>query len=109
MRKPTATKRNQSKRFLPILEILESRETPVVGAFSPVGVTTNPLYDGVVLINATDGTNSYIGTGTLLIGRTHILTAAHVVTDDSGNKLSGSVDFVFGSGGVQSKIGRAHV
>ena len=102
MRKPTATKRNRSKRFLPILEILEGRETPVVGAFSPVGVTTNPLYDGVVLINATDGTNSFIGTGTLLIGRTHILTAAHVVTDDSGNKLSGSVDFVFGSGGGTS-------
>ncbi|MFN6053353.1 MAG: trypsin-like serine protease [Planctomycetia bacterium] len=96
------TSRRTKNRFRPTLERLESRQTPVVGAFSPVGSTTNPLYDGVVLINATDGTSSFIGTGTLLIGRTHILTAAHVVTDDSGNKLSGSVDFVFGSGGVQS-------
>ncbi|MFZ9794428.1 MAG: trypsin-like serine protease, partial [Gemmataceae bacterium] len=98
--------KNKSKlsgQFVPSLERLESRETPVVGAFSPVGVTTNPLYDGVVRIIAHDGALTFLGTGTLLIGRTHILTAAHVVTSsNSGNKLSGSVDFVFGSGGVQS-------
>lgn len=98
MFKAKNSKTSKSRRFLPFLESLETRQTPVVGAFSPVGVTTNPIYDGVVLVNATDGVNDFIGTGTLLIGETHILTAAHVVTNELGEKLSGTIDFVRASG-----------
>lgn len=103
MRKTIAPKRNQSKRILPILEILESRETPVVGAFADAPATLAPQYDGVVLINAVDGAQAFIGTGSLLVDRTFILTAAHVVTNDSGTKLSGTIDFVT-AGGTQSII-----
>jgi len=59
--------------------------------------TDAPDYDGVVLIKANGG----IGTGSLLIGRTHILTAAHVVTN-AGVKLSGTIEFVTASGPPQS-------
>ena len=74
------------------LEFLEDRTVPVVGAFADAPVTLAPQYDGVVLINAVDGANAFIGTGSLLVDRTFILTAAHVVTNDSGTKLSGTID-----------------
>lgn len=80
------------------LEFLEDRTVPVVGAFADAPVTLAPQFDGVVLINAIDGAQAFIGTGSLLIDRTFILTAAHVVTNNSGTKLSGTIDFVTSSG-----------
>ena len=85
------------------LEFLEDRTVPVVGAFADAPATLAPQYDGVVLINAVDGANAFIGTGSLLIDRTFILTAAHVVTNNSGTKLSGTIDFVT-AGGTQSIV-----
>jgi hypothetical protein len=85
------------------LEFLEDRTVPVVGAFADAPPTLAPQFDGVVLINANDGANAFIGTGSLLIDRTFILTAAHVVTNNSGDKLSGTIDFVT-AGGTQSIV-----
>ena len=91
-------KTKKSVRITLSLESLEDRTVPVVGAFADAPTTLAPQYDGVVLINANDGSQSFIGTGSLLIDRTFILTAAHVVTNDSGTKLSGTIDFVTSSG-----------
>lgn len=94
-------KQHLSKKLA--LEFLEDRTVPVVGAFADAPPTLAPQFDGVVLINANDGANAFIGTGSLLIDRTFILTAAHVVTNNSGTKLSGTIDFVT-AGGTQSII-----
>ena len=85
------------------LEFLEDRTVPVVGAFADAPATLAPQYDGVVQVNAVDGADAFFGTGSLLIDRTFILTAAHVVTNDSGAKLSGTIDFVT-AGGTQSIV-----
>lgn len=89
-------KKHLSKKLS--LEFLEDRTVPVIGAFADAPTTLAPQYDGVVLINAIDGAQAFIGTGSLLIDRTFILTAAHVVTNNNGTKLSGSIDFVTSSG-----------
>ena len=94
-------KQHLSKKLA--LEFLEDRTVPVVGAFADAPPTLAPQYDGVVLINAIDGASAFIGTGSLLVDRTFILTAAHVVTNNSGTKLSGTIDFVT-AGGTQSII-----
>ncbi|MBN2217026.1 MAG: trypsin-like serine protease [Pirellulales bacterium] len=56
--------------------ILTSGDDP-----STLIVPSGSGYDGVVLVE----TDSAMGTGSLLVGGNYILTAAHVVTDDSGN------------------------
>lgn len=63
------------------LEQLETRLLPVVGAFSvPPPVPPGVGLDGVVSINGV-----FSGSGTLLPGGRHVLTAAHVLTDEDGN------------------------
>ncbi|MSR32394.1 MAG: trypsin-like serine protease [Gemmataceae bacterium] len=87
-----------------LLEALESRTTPIVGAFSNAPITSDALYNGVVEIEANSGSGSGItvGTGTLLLNRTHILTATHVVTNDRGLALPGTVNFHLNTGSVVS-------
>jgi len=76
----------------PILERLEDRTTPVVGAYySDASTTSDPAFNGVVSINFPNG--DLIGSGALMFGGNYILTAAHVVTDDAGQKISGTVNF----------------
>jgi len=79
------------KRFRPTtlrvsglrIEELESRITPVLAnnALAPL-VDPGTGFDGVVLITTTIGGNSFTGTGFLLPGGRHILTAAHNFTND---------------------------
>src|SRR5438105_11487329 len=60
-----------------VLEQLEQRLAPVVGAFAvPVPILAPSPYDGVVEIIAP---GHQVGTGALLFDGLHILTAAHVV------------------------------
>jgi len=76
----------------PILERLEDRTTPVVGAYySDASTTSDSAFNGVVSINFPNG--DLIGSGALMFGGNYILTAAHVVTDDTGQKISGTVNF----------------
>src|SRR5262245_29161668 len=67
----------------PALEQLEAREVPIVGAFAiPPIVPPGAGLDGVVKLFTSSGE---VGTGTLLADGRHILTAAHVVTEDDGH------------------------
>lgn len=77
------------------LEPLQERWTPVVGAFSVPAALDWSKHDGVVQVNATfSNGRSVMGSGSLLSSGQHILTAAHVVTQDSGSTLTSlSVDF----------------
>lgn len=73
------------------LESLEERVTPIVGAYySDASTTNNPDFNGVVQIALSNNT---VGSGALMFNRNYILTAAHVVTDNLGNKVSGLVKF----------------
>lgn len=64
------------------LEQLEGRLAPVVGAFALAPVATTGLgFDGVVAIYSPKG--AFVGSGALLEGGRHILTAAHVVDLDN--------------------------
>ncbi|MEN9672064.1 MAG: hypothetical protein RL553_329 [Planctomycetota bacterium] len=84
----------------PILERLEDRTTPVVGAyFSDASTTSDSAFNGVVKIELSDGT---YGSGALMFGGNYILTAAHVVTNSAGQKLSGNVNFYANSSSVVS-------
>ena len=56
-------KKHLSKKLS--LEFLEDRTVPVIGAFADAPTTLAPQYDGVVLINAIDGAQAFIGTGSL--------------------------------------------
>jgi hypothetical protein len=74
----------------PILERLEDRTTPVVGAYySDASTTSDPAFNGVVEIENSDKS----GTGALMFGGNYILTAAHVVTNSAGQKLPGTIKF----------------
>ena len=74
----------------PILERLEDRTTPVVGAYySDASTTNDPAFNGVVEIENSDSS----GTGALMFGGNYILTAAHVVTNSAGQKLPGTIKF----------------
>ena len=76
----------------PIIERLEDRTTPVVGAYySDASTTSDSAFNGVVSINFPNG--DLIGSGALMFGGNYILTAAHVVTDDAGQKISGTINF----------------
>ena len=84
----------------PILERLEDRTTPVVGAyFSDASTTSDPAFNGVVKIELSDGT---YGSGALMFGGNYILTAAHVVTNSAGQKLSGTIKFYPNSSNIFS-------
>jgi secreted trypsin-like serine protease len=84
----------------PILERLEDRTTPVVGAYySDASTTNDPAFNGVVKIELSDG--SY-GSGALMFGGNYILTAAHVVTNSAGQKLPGTIKFYPNSSNVFS-------
>lgn len=84
----------------PILEHLEDRTTPVVGAyFSDASTTNDSAFNGVVKIELSDG--SY-GSGALMFERNYILTAAHVVTNSAGQKLPGTIKFYANSSSVVS-------
>lgn len=88
------------KPWRPILERLEDRTTPVVGAYYADASTTNdPAFNGVVKINLSDNTS---GSGVLMFDRNYILTAAHVVTNSAGQKISGSVNFYANSSSTVS-------
>ena len=79
------------KPWRPILEHLEDRTTPVVGAyFSDASTTNDPAFNGVVEIVLSNGAK---GSGALMFGGNYILTAAHVVTNDAGQKLPGTIKF----------------
>lgn len=84
----------------PILERLEDRTTPVVGAyFSDASTTNDPAFNGVVKIELSDGT---YGSGALMFGGNYILTAAHVVTNSAGQKLPGTIKFYPNSSNIFS-------
>ncbi len=84
----------------PILERLEDRTTPVVGAyFSDASTTSDPAFNGVVKIELSDGT---YGSGALMFGGNYILTAAHVVTNSAGQKLPGTIKFYPNSSNIFS-------
>ena len=84
----------------PVLERLEDRTTPVVGAyFSDASTTSDPAFNGVVKIELSDGT---YGSGALMFGGNYILTAAHVVTNSAGQKLSGTIKFYPNSSNIFS-------
>lgn len=88
------------KPWRPILEHLEDRTTPVVGAYYADASTTNaPAFNGVVRIDLSDNTS---GSGALMFDRNYILTAAHVVTNSAGQKISGSVNFYANSSSAVS-------
>lgn len=78
-RQPVRPRRSSVKLMV---EELESRIVPIVGAFGAAPVVTPGMgYDAVVRIN-----NAVIaGTGTLINTQSHILTAAHVVGGTAGN------------------------
>ena len=84
----------------PILERLEDRTTPVVGAyFSDASTTSDPAFNGVVKIELSDST---YGSGALMFGGNYILTAAHVVTNSAGQKMPGTIKFYPNSSNVFS-------
>ena len=88
------------KPWRPILERLEDRTTPVVGAyFSDASTTNDPAFNGVVKIELSDGT---YGSGALMFGGNYILTAAHVVTNSAGQKLPGTIKFYANSSSTVS-------
>ena len=81
----------------PILERLEDRTTPVVGAYySDASTTSDSAFNGVVKIENSDKS----GTGALMFGGNYILTAAHVVTNSAGQKLPGTIKFYPNSSNV---------
>ena len=84
----------------PILERLEDRTTPVVGAyFSDASTTNDSAFNGVVKIELSDGT---YGTGALMFGGNYMLPAAHVVTNSTGQKLPGTIKFYPNSSNIFS-------
>jgi hypothetical protein len=93
-RKPTNTRRAASKKKFRrlLVEQMEQRCMFVVGAFSiPAPVNPGAGFDGVVELNSDLGSC----TGSLLGGGQHILTAAHCVTDGSGNINVSDLDVTF--------------
>ncbi len=93
-RKPTNTRRAASKKKFRrlLVEQMEQRCMFVVGAFSiPAPVNPGAGFDGVVQLNSDLGSC----TGSLLGGGQHILTAAHCVTDGSGNINVSDLDVTF--------------
>ena len=76
------------------LESLESRMTPVVGAFEAAMVPPGTGYDGVVLILLPE--QGQYCTGTLLSDGRHILTAAHCVDHNQDGVVDGGFyDVIF--------------
>lgn len=72
------------------IEELESRTTPVVGAFGLAPeVTPGNGFDGVVQVHAGDS----FGSGTVIYTGRHVLTAAHVL-DDNGDRVPDGPVFV---------------
>lgn len=93
-RKQTSTRRAASKKKFRrlLVEQMEQRCMFVVGAFDiPAPVNPGAGYDGVVRLNSDLGSC----TGSLLGGGQHILTAAHCVTDGSGNINVSDLDVTF--------------
>ncbi len=62
-------------------------------------VAANAGFDGVVQLQVFETGlppgSYYIGSGTLMLDRTHILTAAHMVDDDLGNMVATAVNVFF--------------
>jgi hypothetical protein len=79
----------------PILECLEDRTTPVVGAYySDASTTNDPAFNGVVeIVIPIPGGRPGICSGALMFDRNYILTAAHCVINSAGQKLSGTINF----------------
>jgi hypothetical protein len=88
----------------PILERLEDRTTPVVGAYySDASTTNDPAFNGVVKIEyIISPTLTSSGTGALMFGGNYILTAAHVVTNSAGQKMPGTIKFYPNSSNIFS-------
>lgn len=75
------------------IEQLENRELPVVGPLQiPTALQPGQGYDGVVRL---DDSSGGIASGSLLYTGRHLLTAAHVVTDDSGSLLTEDYTITF--------------
>ncbi|MDR1384947.1 MAG: S1 family peptidase [Planctomycetaceae bacterium] len=75
-------------------------------------LTGDNNYTGVVRITAGDGTNLWMGSGSLLVSGSHILTAAHVVTTETGDPVPVEdilVTFVLPSGNVTYKVSQNSV
>lgn len=91
------TKTSRKRRLLQVHSLeLESREVPVVGAFTEAPlVGTGEGYDGVALLEITDAAGGGSGTGSLLKSGSHILTAAHLVADETGALTATSTDVIF--------------
>ncbi len=103
----TTPQKRPSRSCRPAVEQMEARELPVVGAFSiPPEVLPGTGFDGVVKLNQLGLFN---GTGTLLADGRHILTAAHVVTDSSGNITNTDVEFDLPGGNVTFTVTAANI
>lgn len=97
---PKNLPRHKKVFYYPNLEVLEERVTPIVGAYYlDASTTNNPAFNGVVQVQLSNNT---VGSGALMFDRNFILTAAHVVTDNFGNKISGLVKFYENSSSVVS-------
>jgi Trypsin len=90
--------RGGSVRLVIVMEELEDRIAPVVGSLqraTPVQVgISDPVTggsSGIVQVITSESS----GTGELLATGRDILTAAHIVTDDAGNLVTGNIQIIF--------------
>jgi hypothetical protein len=90
--KSKKARRARDRRVRPVLEGLEGRLAPVVGAFAP-GPLAADDFSGVVRIMTSNALETKAGSGTVLATGRHILTAAHLV--DRAFKIE--VEFNFGT------------
>src|SRR5690242_14172263 len=90
---PSARKARKARRPVLGVELLESREMPVVGMFAtPPPVAPGTGFDGVVKVSAVGGG---FGSGALLSTGRDILTAAHVVDGDGDGVADSTFNVLF--------------
>lgn len=78
---------------------MEDRLTPVVGAYGGATVLASNQFDGVVQVSAFDDNGTtWNGSGVLLSTGRHILTAAHVLTDNRGRLHANNTVVTFRTG-----------
>ncbi len=92
--------------------IMQDAQTRVVTSDDPAGHVVQPGtgYDGVVQILVDMGAlGTGSGSGTLLLDRTHVLTAAHVVADATGQLASNNISVLFSLASGNVTIAAAQV